>query len=173
MCVLLRKERVHGKKAVDDTSSGADDSGALSGHVPSDPEAWGKILVVAFINRADVLAHLFKTDRRLPISEQVVCFLRNTLELVAESEIHSDPWSDAPVVLGVTGVKPLGNITGGISSQKGGIPRYSSEKVFEWRGASGNSVALESDPPSPCTECGLMDLVFAEFATELKGVLAT
>src|SRR5437016_5862980 len=85
LCILLREERVHRQKAVDETPSGADDSGALSGHVPSDPEARGEILVVAFIDRVDVLPHLFEASRRLPIPEKVVGLAGNALELIAKT----------------------------------------------------------------------------------------
>ncbi len=106
----MRHERAHGQHVVDNTAAEAHDSGALAGDIPGNTHARREVLPVAFVDRTDVLAYLFKAISAgtwLPIAKLIVCFGWHALEFVAQTQIERNFLGDTPVVLRVAGIKPL------------------------------------------------------------------
>src|SRR6266849_8786929 len=161
--VLLGHVSAHGQQIVNDAAAGADDRRSLTSHVPSNPQARGKILVVALVDGADVFSHLFKADRRLPIAEQILGLSRNSLVLVAEPQVEGHSLGDAPVILHVARIKPLRDVARGISSQEAGVQWIAREKGFQ---------IGKFDPAPPAPVSGLMDQVPSELAAEFECMLA-
>jgi len=119
--------------------------------------------VVAIVNGANVFAHLLQPNARFEIAEQIVVFGGNSLVLVPEPEIQSNSWLDAPVVLHVAGIKPLGQVARGVPRQKGGVAGCASEKSLQ---------TGKIDPASSGSKGALMDKVSTHLATELECMLA-
>src|SRR6266849_901444 len=162
--VLLRHVGAHGQQIVNDAAADADDGRSLASHVPSNPQARGEILAVALIDGADVFANLFKADRRLPIAEQIVGLRWNSLILVAQPQVEGHSLGDAPVILHVARIKPLRDVSCGISSQETGIQWSAREKGFQ---------ISKFDAASTAAVSGLMDQVPSELAAELECMLPT
>ena len=97
--LLLREQGLHVQQVINDAASGPNDSGAFAGDIPSNPKSRREVSVVTVVYGTDILAHLFETDRRLPIAKEVVSFRGNPLILIAKSQIQSDSRCKTPVVL--------------------------------------------------------------------------
>jgi len=86
--------------------------------------------MVRLVDGADIFPHLLKAQSRVKISEQIVGLGGNTLELVAEANIKSYFLGDAPIVLCIPGVKPLGHIAGGVAREEIDVMHIPPEKVL-------------------------------------------
>src|SRR6266567_3707576 len=73
------------------------------------------VTVVWVVNGTNVFPHLFKADGRIKVAEQIPGLGGNRLEFVAQPNVESDFLCDAPVILSVPGVKPLGHVSGGVA----------------------------------------------------------
>src|ERR1700731_1059727 len=161
--VLLRQEGAHGDDIVNDAAAKANDSGAFTRNIPGDTHARREILAVSLVDGTDVFAHLFKADRRLPVSEQIVVFRRDALELVTQPEIEGHALGNAPVILGVAGIQPLRDVADGISTQNARLRWIALKEVLE---------TSKRNAASPAAEGTLMNQIPANLAAEFEGVLA-
>src|SRR4029077_17723162 len=104
---------------------------ALAPRIPGNTDAGSKVVVISVIRRLDVDAHLFQADGRIKISDQVVVFLDDAIELVAQAKVDAETRSYTPIVRHEPGIGPQVNTPARIADKDLALAGVSSKKILQ------------------------------------------
>src|ERR1700722_889497 len=165
---------VHG--FVDQTTTAAQHRLALAADVPRKAATRAKVRMIGVVETADLMAHLHHAQGRIKISQQIVGFLRNTAELVANAKIDRQILGGPIVILEKRPVRPVVQLQGWISHLDRRLKWRAPQEVFERARTVGTGVrahhaAQERDTASGIAVGGVGYLVVVEVSAEFKSVL--
>src|SRR5215467_14276994 len=88
--VVEREKRLPIHEFVEQTATSADYRLSRSPGIPCKPDARREVRVVAIVGRANLLAHLHEADLWIKVPEKVVLFLDDSVQLIAQPEVHRE-----------------------------------------------------------------------------------
>src|SRR5664279_1362221 len=136
--------------------------------------------MVGVVSRADLLSDLYHSQIRIEVPEQVVGFLEDRAEFIAQPEVDGKVPGDAPVVLNEGGIGPIAALPCGIAGKHGGLERSARKEIFQLRRVEGlariigvGSIAAQECNAAACVpESPAGHRVAMNLAAELDGVIA-